>query len=128
MARETEPWLPGRKAKTSSWPGVEAEDIHYQWMREHLADNGVTDEQCLTIHGPASDVEKDVFFTCGHATERYGQTILPSANTAFGDWPKSSVKQKRAVSIVDSPKPSGSFGLTSRRCAGRGGGYFPRLP
>jgi len=79
--------------------GVEAEDVHYQWMLEHLADNDIPDGQSLAIHAPVSDVEKEVLFTCGHPTEWYGQTILTSADTPYGDWPRSSVKARRAVAI-----------------------------
>ena len=90
-----------QKGKDFLVAGVEAEDIHYRWMLEHLEDNGITKQQCLTFHGPISDVEKSVFFTYGHPTDWYGQQILPSADTPFGDWPESSVKQKRTVSIID---------------------------
>jgi hypothetical protein len=69
-------------------------------MLEHLADNGIPDKKYLAIQSPVSGAERDVFFTCGHATEWYGQTILPSADTSFGEWPDSSVKQKRTISIV----------------------------
>lgn len=90
-----------QKGKDFFLAGVEAEDIHYRWMIEHLADNGIGDRQYLAVHSPVSGVEKEVFFTYGHPTEWYGQTILASADASFGEWPESSVKQKRAVSITE---------------------------
>jgi hypothetical protein len=81
--------------------GVEAEDIHYEWMLEHLHDNGVASHQYLAIHGPVSDTEKSVFFTQGHSTEWYGQSIAPSAELNLGEWSGAAVKPVRAISIVD---------------------------
>jgi hypothetical protein len=90
-----------QKGKDFFLAGVEAEDIHYRWMLEHLANNGVADRQFLAVHRPVSDVEKDVLFTQGHPTEWYGQAILASPDTPFGKWPESSVIPMRAISIVD---------------------------
>lgn len=90
-----------QKGKDFFLAGVEAEDIHYRWMLEHLLDNSISSQQYSAVHGPISSVEKDVFFTFGHASEWYGQAILPSEDASFGNWRKSAVRQRRAVSIID---------------------------
>jgi FkbM family methyltransferase len=81
--------------------GVEAEPTHYEWMLEHLADNGIPPSDYATIHAPVSDCAKDVLFVQGHPAEWYGQGILEKSDSGYGDWPKASVTKLRAIPAAD---------------------------
>jgi hypothetical protein len=81
--------------------GLEAEDTHYRWMLDHFADNDVEHKHHIALHGPVSDVEKDVWFTQGHPGDWYGQTIQPAASAPQGEWPDSSARKVRTIAIRD---------------------------
>ena len=81
--------------------GVEAEDTHFRWMKEHLADNQISGSEQRLHHAPITGRREDVPFTVGHANEWYGQAVLPSADLGFGNWPNARVEMRRSVVLED---------------------------
>lgn len=81
--------------------GVEAEDTHFSWMKEHLADNGISVAEHLLFHAPITGKHQYVPFTVGHAREWYGQAVLPSVEAGFGNWPNAHVEMRRSVVLED---------------------------
>ncbi len=80
--------------------GLEAESVHYEWMLEHFADNGVPPSDYTAIQAPVSDRAKDVIFVQGHPDEWYGQYILEKPNSGYGDWPNAKITKLRAMSAL----------------------------
>lgn len=81
--------------------GVEAEDTHFRWMKEHLADNEISLSEQRLFHAPITGKREDVPFTVGHAQDWYGQAVLPSSDTGFGEWPHAQVEMRRSIILQD---------------------------
>lgn len=81
--------------------GVEAEDTHFCWMKEHLNDNQIAPVEQQLIHAPITGQRRDVPFTIGHANDWYGQAVLPSADTGFGHWPNAHVEMRPSIILQD---------------------------
>ena len=81
--------------------GVEAEDQHFLWMKEHLADNEISSAEQSLFHAPITGKRQHVPFTIGHAMDWYGQAVLPSAEAGFGNWPNARVEMRRSVVLED---------------------------
>ncbi|SEC68104.1 methyltransferase, FkbM family [Rhizobiales bacterium GAS188] len=79
---------------------VEAEDAHFEMLKLHLSDNGFDPNDHHLIKGAASGKDGHVFFTQGHAAEWYGQAIIPSEDSGFGDWPKATVVTVPSFSLA----------------------------
>ena len=81
--------------------GVEAEDTHFSWMRQHLADNDVCPAEQRLFHAPIAGKRRDVPFTVGHARDWYGQSVISSPDAGFGNWPEARVEMRRSVVLED---------------------------
>ncbi len=81
--------------------GVEAEDTHFRWMKEHLADNGISPEEQRLFHSPITGKRQGVPFTIGHPDDWYGQAVLPSAEAGFGNWPNAHVEMRQSIILED---------------------------
>jgi FkbM family methyltransferase len=86
--------------RTSHVVGVEAESVHYKWMLQHLADNGIPPSDYTAIQDPVSDRGKEVSFVQGHPDEWYGQSILEKTDSAFGEWPNAKITKLHAISAL----------------------------
>ncbi len=73
--------------------GVEAESNHYKMMYQHFIDNGLNPNEHMLIQAAVNDVEEPVYFTEGHSKEWWGQAIIPTKDTNFGNWPKAIVTE-----------------------------------
>lgn len=81
--------------------GVEAEDTHFVWMKEHLADNEISAAEQALHHAPITGQRQDVPFTMGHPNDWYGQAVLPNPKSGFGYWPHAHVEMRRSVVLED---------------------------
>lgn len=81
--------------------GVEAEDSHFSWMEEHVADNQITPAECRLLHAPVTGKRQRVAFPIGHAGEWYGQAVLQSHDAGFGDWPAARVAMRDSLVLDD---------------------------
>jgi hypothetical protein len=93
--------LARRSGRTPFVIGVEAEDTHYSWMKEHLADNEISSSEQRLFHAPITGKRQDVPFTVGHPKDWYGQAVLPNPETGFGHWPNARVMMRRSVVLED---------------------------
>jgi FkbM family methyltransferase len=93
--RSRHPDMPAR------FVAVEAEPSHFNRIQSHLKDNGLNPAACRLINAPVNGHRGLVYFTVGHPEEWYGQSILPSADHGFGNWPKAKVVRMRAITIED---------------------------
>ncbi len=64
--------------------GVEAEPTHFEWMKEHMRDNGVKESEYELIEAAASDTDGKVEFYVGNPSGWYGQSILEGADQSLG--------------------------------------------
>jgi len=80
--------------------GVEAEPVHFAWMIEHFRDNKIGAGTFLAIQAPVAAEEQEVLFVEGHASEWYGQSILPDVNTGYGSWAEAKIRKQRAISAL----------------------------
>src|SRR5262249_46383337 len=75
-------WLVARAlaAKERGLPfslvGVEAEPTHFQWMRQHFADNGLDPADHKLIEGAASGRSGEGWFYFGKPDSWYGQSLI----------------------------------------------------
>jgi len=74
--------------------GVEAEPTHFQWLKEHLRDNGIDPEAHELIEAAVDEQDGEVFFHIGKPDEWYGQAIAQNTDTA-----SASVQRVKAVSL-----------------------------
>jgi hypothetical protein len=81
--------------------GVEAEDTHFSWLKQHLSDNEISSAEQRLFHAPIGGGRQDVPFTLGHAEEWYGQSVLPSTDYGFGNWPNARVELRRSITLED---------------------------
>lgn len=56
--------------------GVEAEPVHFDWMREHFEDNGIDFSRATLVRAAASHHNGPSWFQIGNADSWYGQSIL----------------------------------------------------
>jgi FkbM family methyltransferase len=80
---------------------VEAEPTHFAWLKEHLQYNEVSEDRCTLVQAPVMGERSIVHFTIGHPYEWYGQTVLPTHDTGYGNWPDASVVEMQSVTIPD---------------------------
>lgn len=81
--------------------GVEAEDTHFSWMKQHLVDNQIFLSEQRLVHAPIMAKRQDVPFTLGHAKDWYGQAVLSSPDVEFGNWPNAKVAIRPTIIIED---------------------------
>lgn len=93
--------LARRFGRTPYVIGVEAEDMHFAWREEHLADNQISLPERRLFHAPVTGERQDVAFTIGHSKEWYGQAVLSSREAGFGDWPNARVEMRRSIVLED---------------------------
>jgi hypothetical protein len=93
--------LARRSGRTPFVIGVEAEDTHFLWMKEHLPDNQISPAEYRLFHAPITGKRQDVPFTIGHADDWYGQAVLPNPEARFGDWPNAQVEMRRSIVLED---------------------------
>jgi FkbM family methyltransferase len=93
--------LARRLGRASFVIGVEAEDMHFGWMEEHLADNQISLAERRLFHAPVTGERQDVAFTFGHSKDWYGQAVLPSREADFGRWPNAQVETRRSIVLED---------------------------
>jgi len=79
--------------------GIEPEHNHYQMMHQHFVDNELNPEEHSLIEAAVTEVDRPVFFTQGHSSEWWGQAIVPSMDTNFGDWPNAKIEEIKGLSI-----------------------------
>jgi len=79
--------------------GVEAESNHYKMMHQHFIDNGLNPKDHELIQAAVTDTDGPVYFTEGHSEEWWGQAIIPSKDTKFGEWPEATVTEIPSISI-----------------------------
>jgi len=79
--------------------GVEAEPTHFEWLKEHFADNGLDARQHRLIQAAVAAEDGVANFMIGHADTWYGQAIVGSTNVRLPNWPEASVKEVSTVSL-----------------------------
>ena len=62
--------------------GVEAEPTHFQWLKQHLRDNGIDPAEHKLIEAAVDEKEGEVAFYVGKSDTWYGQAIVDHTNTA----------------------------------------------
>jgi FkbM family methyltransferase len=77
---------------------AEAEGSHYEMLQRHFLDNGLHPEDHWLIRAAITAEAGEVYFTEGHATEWYGQSVLDKPDREFGDW-----KEARVVRVPGMP-------------------------
>ncbi len=55
--------------------GVEAEPTHFQWLKRHFLENGLSPEDHTLIHGAAAAKSGECWFSVGNSKAWYGQSI-----------------------------------------------------
>lgn len=73
--------------------GVEAEPTHFQWLQQHLTDNGFGPESYELIEAAVDAEDGEVVFQVGDPGANYGQSIVREGSAV------ESVKRVRAVSL-----------------------------
>lgn len=68
--------------------GVEAEPTHFQFMKQHFAENGINPNDHKLIEAAVNGTGEPVPFSIGHSTGWYGQSIT-SEGTMIHDYPES---------------------------------------
>ncbi len=63
---------------------VEAEPAHFQWVREHLADNGLNPEEHTLLEAAVGPKDGHVHFLTGNPSGWYGQAMIPRAGEPGG--------------------------------------------
>jgi len=59
--------------------GIEPEPQHYEWLLQHLRDNGLSSGEHMMIHGAVDAHDGTAFLTMGDPAAWYGQFIVPTA-------------------------------------------------
>jgi FkbM family methyltransferase len=90
----------GRTDKRLLLVGVEAEPTHFEWMKQHFADNGLDVQRHRLIQAAAAANDGKADFIIGHADAWYGQAIANGTPNQFDSWPEALVKQVSAVSLA----------------------------
>jgi FkbM family methyltransferase len=70
--------------------GVEAEPLHFQWMRQHFIDNRFDPDNHDLIQAAMNKDGGETTFIVGHAAAWYGQAIVP-AGFVIPDFPEAKV-------------------------------------
>ena len=79
--------------------GVEAESNHFAMMRQHFIDNDIDPNAHTLIPSAVTSDGKPAYFTQGHSHEWWGQSVLPSADYGFGNWPHAKVERVEGISL-----------------------------
>jgi FkbM family methyltransferase len=74
--------------------GVEAEPTHFQWLKDHLRDNGIDPGEHELIEAAVAEQDGEIYFYVGKPDEWYGQAIAEHATAA-----SESIQKVRAVSL-----------------------------
>lgn len=90
----------GKTDKRVLLVGVEAEPTHFEWMKQHFADNGLDPQRHRLIQAAAAAYDGQTDFIIGHANAWYGQAIANGTPDQFDSWPEASVKRVSAVSLT----------------------------
>jgi FkbM family methyltransferase len=56
--------------------GVEGEPVHFKWMQQHFAENGIDPARCRLLCGAAAPHSGDCWFFVGKSASWYGQRIV----------------------------------------------------
>ena len=64
--------------------GIEAEPTHFEWLKTHMADNGIDPDQHVLLRAAASATGEKVSFTVGNPSGWYGQAISTWDPSEFG--------------------------------------------
>jgi FkbM family methyltransferase len=80
--------------------GVEAEPTHFEWMKEHFADNGLDIQQHRLLQAAVAATDGVANFIIGHADTWYGQAIVSGTSVRINNLPEASVKEVTAVSLA----------------------------
>jgi FkbM family methyltransferase len=79
--------------------GVEAEPQHFQWMIQHLQENGIDPSIHTLINKAVSYHDGEVWFTVGDAVRHYGQAIVNSGEYYSPDFPTQKAEQMPCVCL-----------------------------
>ncbi len=55
---------------------VEAEPTHFQWLKQHLQDNGIDPDHQILIEAAVDEHDGEVVFQVGDPSSHYGQAII----------------------------------------------------
>jgi FkbM family methyltransferase len=80
--------------------GVEAEHAHFEMMRQHFTDNDIDPGAHTLLEKAAAETDGPVHFVQGHSSEWWGQSILPSPEYGFGDWPEAQVSSAAGLCLA----------------------------
>ena len=94
----------GKSHKEVLLVGVEAEPTHFEWMKEHFADNGLDVRRHRLIQAAVAANDGVANFVIGHAEAWYGQAIVSGVGDQFNNWPEASVKEVATVSLATALK------------------------
>ena len=79
--------------------GVEPEHNHFQMISQHFVDNGLNPKEHTLIEAAVTETDGSVLFTEGHSKKWWGQSIVPSKDAEFGNWPEATVNEIPGYSI-----------------------------
>ncbi|HLG90522.1 MAG TPA: FkbM family methyltransferase [Alphaproteobacteria bacterium] len=79
--------------------GVEAEDRHFEMMRQHFLDNGLDPDEHRLVKAAISEKDGEVHFMRGHSEEWWGQHIVEQG-TKYRGYPDAEVVAVPCMSIA----------------------------
>lgn len=78
---------------------VEPEHNHYQMIFEHFVDNGLNPKEHTIIEAAVTETDGPIYFPQGYSKNWWGQSIIPSKDYNFGNWPEATVEEIPGYSI-----------------------------
>ena len=84
--------------------GVEAEPTHFEWMKQHFADNGLDERRHRLIQAAVAANDGVANFVIGHAEAWYGQAIVSGTGDQPNTWPEARVREVATVSLATALK------------------------
>jgi FkbM family methyltransferase len=79
--------------------GVEAEPQHFQWLLQHLTDNGIDPNSHLMINKAVNFNDGEVWFSVGEPEKHYGQNIVQSENYFNPSYPQQRAEKVPCLSL-----------------------------
>jgi len=80
---------------------IEAESVHFQMLRQHLADNGIAATDHVLVEAAVSGRSGPIYFPQGHSEEWWGQAIVDRPDSPIGDWDAAKAQQMQSVTLPD---------------------------
>ena len=71
-----------QKALSTTLVGIEAEPTHFDWLKAHVAANGIASADCRLINAPVAGSQREVIFAGGRPLQWWGQAIVGSVAEA----------------------------------------------